>query len=694
MKNLSLQEREFLIECLANGSTIPEDFREKLFPTTHKEYELRYVGKMRKEDILADQDGSFAVPLQVEKIYNGEREKFKDDWRNMLVFGDNLQFLKTLYKNEDPLIKNKVKGKIKLIYIDPPFATSSDFLTGEGQKAYSDKTKDADFVEFIRKRLIVAKELLAPDGLIYVHLDIKKGHYIKVILDEIFGENNFRNEIIWQRSDPHNDAKKKYGNIHDSIYFYSNTETFNYNWKEVTVNMSEAAIKEYSWIKLENGEILKASIPLPEGARLVKLERASWKGNNSDKIFVWRGVKLKPGLQWIGTEEEMEKMLKEKTLFLPNFPKGQQRCKVNFLDKRLDEGQVLQDIWQDTGRMKGGKGTYPTEKPEKLLERIIKSCSNKDDIVLDFFGGSGTTSAVAEKLGRKWISCDIGKYSYYTQQKRLLTIQESKSLDNPSKKYGKLAKAFVTVNTGIYDLKKMQELNQDKYIEFVLQLFEVTPKKQIKKGFVFHGERKDGYPVIVWDYWNNKESNLDIFFLENLHQTLGKSVFKRVYIIAPANGVDFISDFHELDDVRYYFLKIPYQIIKELHPKDFAKIRQPKSKNKVNDLDNAIGFHFSLQPEVEATFETNKLVIKKFISNFREEETNKELENFESLSMVVIDNNYNEKDGFIMSDCVFSEDIESMQSTLQIQLQNTGDNICVIFIDIYGNEFKQVIKTK
>ena len=108
MKNLSIQEREFLMECLANGSTIPDDFKEKLFPTTHKEYELRYAGKMRKEDILADQDGTFAVPLQVEKIYNGEREKFKDDWRNMLVFGDNLQFLKTLYKNEDPLIKDKV----------------------------------------------------------------------------------------------------------------------------------------------------------------------------------------------------------------------------------------------------------------------------------------------------------------------------------------------------------------------------------------------------------------------------------------------------------------------------------------------------------------------------------------------------------------------------------------------------------
>ena len=628
MKNLSIQEREFLMECLANGSTIPEDFREKLFPTTHKEYELRYAGKMRKEDILADQDGTFAVPLQVEKIYNGEREKFKDDWRNMLVFGDNLQFLKTLYKNEDPLIKDKVKGKVKLIYIDPPFATESDFKSNSGNLAYTDKIKGAEFVEYLRKRLIVAKEILADDGSIYVHLDWKKVHYIKVVMDEIFGSENFINDIIWYYR-RWNIASNIFSRNHDVILFYS---------------------KKYGKHTFNNLFIPKS-------------EKSSGDGK------AWQSF----------IDEETGK-------------------RKSILLDEISKGVPMPDVWDismiNPMALERKLVNYPTQKPETLIERIIKASTNEDDIILDFFAGSGTTSAVAEKLGRRWISCDIGKYSFYTQQKRLLNIQDSKGLDNPKQKYGKLAKTFVTVNTGIYDLKKMQELNQDKYIEFVLQLFEVTPKKQTKKGFTFHGERKDGYPVIVWDYWNNKESNLDIFFLENLHQTLGKSVSKRVYIIAPANAVDFISDFHELDDVRYYFLKIPYQIIKELHPKDFAKIRQPKSKKKVNDLDNAIGFHFSLQPEVEATYETNKLVIKKFISNFREEETNKELENFESLSMVVIDNNYNEKDGFIMSDCIFSEDIESVQSTLQISLQNTGDHICVIFIDIYGNEFKQVIKTK
>jgi site-specific DNA-methyltransferase (adenine-specific)/adenine-specific DNA-methyltransferase len=623
MKNLSIQEREFLMECLANGSTIPEDFREKLFPTTHKEYELRYAGKMRKEDILADQDGTFAVPLQVEKIYNGEREKFKDDWRNMLVFGDNLQFLKTLYKNEDPLIKDKVKGKVKLIYIDPPFATADEFQNKDGIKSYSDKKQGAEFLEFIRKRLIIAREILSDDGSIYVHLDQKMSHYIKTIIDEIFGKNQFVTEIIWNYSWGVR-TSARWNNKHDNILMYSKSNSIIFNANDV---LEERKISE-----------------------------------NTANRLKYKGALITDGNKGRGSEE----------FALPS------------------------DVWYiaTINGMSIERTGYPTQKPEQLIEKIIKASTNENDIVLDFFGGSGTTCAVAEKLGRRWISCDIGKYSFYTQQKRLLTIQDSKSLENPKQKYGKLAKTFVTVNTGIYDLKKMQELNQDKYIEFVLQLFEVTPKKQTKKGFTFHGERKDGYPVLVWDQWNNKDSSVDIYFLEDLYQNIGKSLSKRVYIIAPVNAFAFTESFYEIDDTRFYFLKIPYQIINELHKEQFAKIRQPKSKNKVNDLDNAIGFHFSLQPEVEATFENDTLVIKKFISNFREEETNKELENFESLSMVVIDNNYNEKDGFIMSDCIFSEDIESVQSTLQIPLNNTGENICVIFIDIYGNEFKQVIKTK
>ena len=140
---LSKAEKDYLIDLLEKGEKVPTDFKYKLFPVEHKEYELAYAGKMRKEDLLADDDGSFPVPLQVEKIFGGTNHPaYNDGWHNLMVFGDNLQFLKTIYKDEDPIISKKVKGKIKLVYIDPPFATSDDFQSKEGAKAYTDKKKD------------------------------------------------------------------------------------------------------------------------------------------------------------------------------------------------------------------------------------------------------------------------------------------------------------------------------------------------------------------------------------------------------------------------------------------------------------------------------------------------------------------------------------------------------------------------
>ena len=656
MKDITALEREFLMECLAKGTNIPDDFQEKLFPTSQKEYELRYAGKMRREDLLADQDGTFAVPLQVEKIYNGERKKFVDDWRNMIVFGDNLQFLKTIYKNEDPLVKDRIKGKVKLIYIDPPFGTSSDFEGDSGQKAYSDKAKDADFIEFIRRRLIVAKEILADDGSIYVHLDSKKSHSVKLILDDIFSGYQFA-EIIWLCGLM--GSGKYYPKAHETIFCYKKQNAIFYPPQ-----------------RLGYSERITKALTKDETGWYYTRGKESSGGSDYLKTYVCNNPNL--------TKEEAIKHANE------NRPQtawdvwiGKEDLAKTYND--LPVGTYAYTEIENVG--------YPTQKPELLLKRIIEASSDENDIVLDFFGGSGTTAAVAEKLNRRWITCDIGKYSFYTIQKRLLTIEKSKDLDNKKKLYGKPAKTFVTVNTGIYDLEKMQTMNREKYIEFVLQLFEVNPKKTAKKGFAFHGERRDGYPVIVWEYWKHRESNLDLPFLENLHQNSGKGIGKRVYIIAPANAVDFISDFYEIEDTRYYFLKIPYQIIKELHAKNFAKIRQPQSKTKVNDLDNAIGFHFSLQPEVESVFENGKIIIQKFLSNFKEEETNKEMANFESLSMVVIDDHFNDKD-FMMTQCLFREEIQKTEEALYIPLQNYGEKICVIYIDIFGNELKEVIRTK
>lgn len=197
MPHLNEYDIQFIIERLQKGEPIPEDYKYKLFPIKQKEYELVYAGKMRKEDILANEDGVFPVPLQVEKVFNSNEHPAGDDeWRNMIVFGDNLQFLKTVYENKDPLIKDKVKGKVKLIYIDPPFGTGDEYDANRGQRAYSAKARGAEFIEFLRRRLILAREILADDGSIFVRQGYHFGHYIKVVMDEVLGKENFRNELI------------------------------------------------------------------------------------------------------------------------------------------------------------------------------------------------------------------------------------------------------------------------------------------------------------------------------------------------------------------------------------------------------------------------------------------------------------------------------------------------------------------
>lgn len=631
MTELSQREKDYLIEKLQKGEQLPDDFKYKLFPTTQKEYELVYAGKMRKEDILADEDGVTAAPLQIERTYNGERETYPDGWKNMIVFGDNLQFLKTIYKNEDPLIKNKVKGKVKLIYIDPPFATESDFSGSQGQKAYTDKAKDAEFVEFIRRRLIVAREILSADGSIYVHMDTKKGHYIKMILDEVFGEHHFRNEIVWCYFGFKRKTSKKFPQKHDTIYSY--TKSSNYHWETQFREHSDSYKERFKVDK--DGRLYRDDVnPTAGGSRIIYLDEV--------------------------------------------------------------EGDIIESYWTDISPVNPvakERTGYPTQKPEALLQRIIQSSTKEGDLVLDFFGGSGTTAAVAEKLNRKWITCDIGKFSYYTLQKRILTIQNTRSLKNRNKDFKLTSRAFDTLNLGFYDINKLFKLKHDEYQNFVLNLFEVNPKSKKINGIEFQGERKDGYDVMIWKYWEHKDAAVDEDYLEILHKNIGKKVGDRIYIIAPANSVQFIDDYYEIGNVRYYFLKVPYQIIQELHKEKFKKFRQPTSPSNVNSLENAIGFHFIRQPEVKSSFEKGTIIIEAFKAYYPDEDTLEDIPGLEALAMVVVDKDYNGKE-FLMSDVFFATDIINEDGKAQITIDDFGAKISAVYIDIYGNEFREVFTTK
>jgi site-specific DNA-methyltransferase (adenine-specific)/adenine-specific DNA-methyltransferase len=653
MKNINKNDVEFLIDCLKNGKEIPQEYKYALFPTKQKEYELIYSGKSRKEDVLADNEEAKAVPLQIEKIFNDTKHaSIAKEWHNLLVFGDNLQILKTFYKNEDPLVKNKVRGKVKLICIDPPFATESDFKGSRGQKAYSDKAQGAEFVEFIRKRLIVARELLSEDGFIAVHLDQKKGHYIKLVLDEIFGENNFVNEVVWSYRSGGASRKESLPRKHDNILVYRKTDIAEVNAQ------TERQYLEKKFIDT--------------------------KTDDQGRFYA-------------------DTILRDVFEGLINVVKNEKSIKV------YNTRPVLNVSVERIG--------YPTQKPEGLLDLLITIFSNKGDLVMDCFCGSGTTLSVAEKLERRWIGCDIGKLALYTTQKRLLEINESRDLDDPKINYGKAAKSFGVVTSGLYDLGKVFSLKKDEYIEFVKRLFEVEDtKSKTVGGVTVDGKRREFY-VKIFPYWEVTNASVDEKYLKELHKNLGSKIDGRLYIIAPANNVNFISDYHQIDDIRYYFLKVPYQIIKELHKVQFKKLKQPQSKSQVNDLDEAIGFHFIRQPEVKSEIRVAKnnvtIKIKKFESAYTMDEAGEKLMNFESLAMILVDLKHN-GDQFIMSKYFFAQDLlngttddnnktdEEIRAELQkrkdisveFERKECGKEIVVVYVDIYGNEFREVFKVK
>ena len=731
---LTKVQKEYIIKLLQEGKELPEEFKYLLFPTKQKEYELVYAGKIRKEDLLANEDGVFPVPLQIDKVFNGERESFDDGWKNMIVFGDNLQFLKTVYENNDPLIKDKVKGKVKLIYIDPPFGTGDEYDGNKGQSAYSAKRKGADFIEFLRRRLILAREILADDGVIVVRNAYNFGHYVKIILDEIFSKENFINEIIINRKRKSMGSRKKYEIANEYLYIYSKTKEYFFENQVAKKPLSK--IKWTSFLSQEERNpkervLLGLTFIPPKGQHFsLKQEKAEKllkehflrikhkpsgaifyysESGNDDTFYKKISTKGKNAFKYqditVDTEVYGVREIKEIEKFQNCKP---EEFKIEYLTR--DEEKVTND-WTDIPSYTDTMG-YPTENSEQLLKRVIKSFTQSNDLVLDFFAGSGTTAAVAEKLGRRWIAVDIGKFAYYTMQKRILQIEHSKDLENPRKKYGKKARSFMTARLGIYDLKQALDLEWKEYLKFIAELFEFEIKEFEVAGFKFEG-KKGEYPVKVFDYIRFKDASVDENYLKNIDSVVGSRLNGRVYIVAPANYVDFIQDYYQIGDIRYYFLKIPYQVIKELHKIPFKKLRQPQSKKNVNDLEEVIGFHFIRQPEIksELKIEDNvvKLIIKEFRSQYYKDEEGKILDNFETLSAVFIDKSYNGKH-FEMDEVYFADELLPKKSkkkevdikkelkniqdeglVIEMDKKDVGDKVMVIYSDIYGNDFIEIL---
>jgi len=503
---LSPGEKRDLIRLIEQGKPLPEKYRFILFEDK-REVELVWNGKSREVSTAI-------LPFQtLEHIDEPRKEKHDDEefsfdtrgrqlkgWTNKLIWGDNKLILSSL---KSGALRRQIEdaGGLKLIYVDPPFDVGADFsmdieIGGETfhkepnlleQIAYRDTWgRGADsFIAMIYERLILMRDLMHSEASIYVHCDWRVTAYIRLALDEIFGANNFRNEIVWLRTNAHNMATKGYVRAQDTIYYATRGDRFIFN--EEFTDYGEAQLGRYK--KDETG-------------RLYTGRDLTFSGANPNRQFEWRGSKPPSHRSWGSSLEKLEELW-SKGLILT---KQDGSPRLDGLKTYLDEtrGKAVTTIWDDVGRVGNTSAErlgYPTQKPEALLERILKTSSNPDDLVADFFGGSGTTAAVAEKLGRKWITTDLGKFGIHTTRKRLIQVQRE------LKAGGKPFRAFEVLNLGRYERqvylnvggnlsakKKEQALarKEQEFRDLILKAYRAEPLPEA--GF-FHG--KTGGRLVV-----------------------------------------------------------------------------------------------------------------------------------------------------------------------------------------------------
>jgi DNA modification methylase len=456
-------------------------------------------------------------------LFNQKQEA--GDWRNRLIWGDKKYVL--------PSLLPEFAGKVNLIYIDPPFNVGSDFsftaTIGDNpeteddestsfvkqpsvieQKAYRDtwgKGLDS-YMQWFYETVVLLRELLADDGSIYVHLDWHVGHYAKVILDEVFGYDNFRNEIIWHYPGRERASENKFQSKHDVIFFYAKSTKSKLN-------------------------------PI----------RKEWNREERIKAMRRKIHKDDDGKEWF-----ME-------------TRGQAHgvdAYKRSLDEYLDKGGALNDVWDDIQFLRGNhpeRVAYDTQKPEELLNRIINASSKDGDLILDAFCGSGTTAAAAEKLNRKWITCDLGRFAIHTARKRFLTITD--------------VKPFIVQNLGKYERQQWvkaevahsdNRLQQEKsYKKFIAELYHATPLE----GYTYVHGAKAGRMIHI----GSVESPVTVDDIKAAILELWKLVGKEKS--TTTNGIDFLgwdfafdvnetaAQFAKSNKVDVKFKKIPREVLEK-----------------------------------------------------------------------------------------------------------------------------------
>jgi len=502
MPRLTEQEQQEIIRYLEADKSLPDKYRFLLF-ADKREVELVWNGKTSEVcnivlpfQVIEQVDEPRAekpdeTALQMSMFDLDARGRQLKGWTNKLIWGDNKLILSSL-KNGPLREEIERQGGLKLIYIDPPFDVGADFsmdiqIGGDTftkkpnileEIAYRDTWgKGADsFIAMIYERLALMRDLLAEDGSIYVHCDWRVTAHIRSVMDELF-RDRFRNEIIWKRTTSHSEASK-FGQVHDTIYFYAKSEA--YCWNPQFTDYDQEYVDKY--FRFTDAD----------GRRYWK-EDASGAGSGPARRFGDKEIPPPPGRHWRWTQEKIDELFAQGRF---EFTKTGRPEFKRYLDEQ--QGAYVCDIWEDIKRINqvaDERTGYSTQKPEALLERIIKASSNEGDLVADFFCGSGTTAAVAEKLGRKWIVSDLGKFAIHTTRKRMIGVQRKLKAE------GKDYRAFEILNLGRYERQhyigvnpNLREAEQQKqlaekeaaFVDLILRAYRAEKTDGFK---TFHGKK-------------------------------------------------------------------------------------------------------------------------------------------------------------------------------------------------------------
>ena len=504
------------------------------------------IGLQTNELVLPSKDVSGLFKGSSPQIPNAFNNAGGDgNWMNRLIYGDNLLAMQALLAGDASTGLPSLRGKVDLIYIDPPFDSKADYRTKINlpgtdilqnptvleQFAYADTWEQGtiSYLRMLYSRLLLMKEILNNEGSIYVHIDWHIGSYVKIIMDDIFGKDNFRNEILWKRGTVKGGKAigNQYARNHDTILFYTKGEQCEYNTQYIPY--TEEYIRQ-RYTKDDN----------------------DGRGPYTDQAIGTR------------SKESLEELERDNRIFVTS--QGKKRVKYYLSEAK---GIALDDVWTnipEVNSMGSENVGYATQKPEALLERIIKASSNEGDLVCDFFGGSGTTAAVAERLGRRWITCDIGKPASLVMRKRFIDQE---------------VKPFLYQSIGDYQKEAFRNNKKLKHVgdlsQVVLGLYGALPFSPEQCNDRNFGYIKGGRTLVMVDSPNRLTTAATVKRAVEAKASLLGGGWEKVVVLGWNFAFDISQAISKYKDSNVEVLVIPPDLLDKLAKKGFKKLIDDRS---------------------------------------------------------------------------------------------------------------------